>query len=146
MKWRRALALVLSTGLLCGGPLGAAAGDPGRLEADADFLLGRWSDNCKLRSTRIFLRDGALRQQGLLRLVSESGDAQVAPVTLLAATRDGPGLVLEATTEQKGVRASARYTARIASHEKLELKHMLLCRGERCRSAALDVMWLRCGE
>ena len=59
------LALVLATAV----PVPpAAAGEPGRLEDDAEFLLGRWANDCAADTARIILADGALRQQGLLRL------------------------------------------------------------------------------
>jgi len=117
---------------------------PGRLEADADFLLGRWSSDCAAGVVEIFLADGALRQRGLLRVVPQGGGQPVTPVTLLAATRDGPGLVLEAQAEQGGFRSSARYTARIADRDRLTLEAMTLCREDRCRTVALDVPWSRC--
>ena len=94
----------------------------------------------------IFLRDGALRQQGLLRLAPKGGGQPVTPVTLVAATRDGPGLVLEAASEEGGFRSSARYTARIASDNSLSLTSMTLCREKQCRSVTLDVPWTRCGN
>ena len=118
----------------------------GRLEADADFLLGHWSSKCADGKVDIFLRDGALRQQGLLRLIPKGGGEPVTPVTLLAATRDGPGLVLEAASQEGGFRSSARYTAHIGSDNSLVLKSMTLCHGQQCRSASLDVPWKRCAE
>ncbi|MFT5175323.1 MAG: hypothetical protein ACI8W7_003513 [Gammaproteobacteria bacterium] len=121
-------------------------GEPGRLEADADFILGRWSSNCADGEVDIFLRDGALRQNGLLRLVPKGGAKPVTPVTLLAATRDGPGLVLEASSEQGGFRSSARYTAHVGTDNSVVLKSMTLCREQQCRSVALDVPWRRCAQ
>lgn len=138
------LALVaLIAGIGCGSP--TMAGEPGRLEADADFLLGRWSSNCENGNVAIFLRDGALRQQGLLRLAPKGGGEPITPVTLVAATRDGPGLVLEAESSEGGFRSSARYTARIVGNDSLSLKSMTLCREAQCRSVELDVPWSRCG-
>ena len=120
--------------------------EPGRLEVDADFILGRWSSKCTDGEVNIFLRDGALRQNGLLRLAPKGGGKPVTPTTLLAATRDGPGLVLEAASEEGGFRSSARYTAHIGSNQSLTLKSMTLCREQQCRSIALDVPWGRCGN
>lgn len=122
----------------------AHAGEPGRLEADADFLLGKWSSNCERGVVEIFLRDGALRQQGLLRIVPKGGGDPITPVTLLAATRDGAGVVLEAGTEEGGFRSSARYTASVSSNDRLGLKAMTLCREEQCRTVTLDAPWTRC--
>lgn len=133
---------VLAVALLAG--QAAGAGDPGRLEADADFLLGTWSSDCALGVVEIFLRDGALRQRGLLRLAPSGGGPPVTPVTLLAATRDGPGLVLEAASEDGGFRSSARYVASVLDQDRLVLKAMTLCREKRCRSVTLDVPWARC--
>ena len=119
---------------------------PGRLEADADFILGHWSSKCADGKVDIFLRDGALRQQGLLRLAPKGGGKPVTPVTLLAATRDGPGLVLEVASEEGGFSSSARYTAHIGNDNSLVLKSMTLCHGQRCRSVALDIPWKRCAQ
>ena len=121
-------------------------GEPGRLEADADFILGRWSSNCADGEVDIFLRDAALRQIGLLRLVPKGSAKPVTPITLLAATRDGPGLVLEASSEQGGFRSSARYTAHVGPDNSVVLKSMTLCRERQCRSVSLDVPWLRCAQ
>lgn len=137
------LALVaLIVGVGFGSP--TMAGEPGRLEADADFLLGRWSSHCPNGNVAIFLRDGALRQQGLLRLAPKGGGEPVTPITLVAATRDGPGLVLEAESSEGGFRSSARYTARIVNNDSLSLKSMTLCRETQCRSVTLEVPWSRC--
>jgi hypothetical protein len=122
------------------------SGKPGRLEADADFILGHWSGKCADGQVEIFLRDGALRQQGLLRLAPKGGGKPVTPVTLLAATRDGPGLVLEVASEEGGFNSSARYTAQVGSDNSLVLKSMTLCHGQRCRSVALNVPWQRCAQ
>ena len=127
---------------LLAGP--ASAGDPGRLEEDADFLLGRWSTDCAVGQVEFFLSDGALRQRGLLRVAPKGGGEPVIPVTLLAATRDGPGLVLEANTSAGGFPASARYTARVQDPDTLSLRNMTLCRADRCRSVELEVPWRRC--
>ncbi len=134
--WLLAVALALTGG--------ARAADPGRLEEDADFLLGRWSSDCSAGLVEIFLRDGALRQQGLLRLSPKGGGQPITPVTLLAATRDGPGLVLEAASEEGGFRSSARYVASVQDEDRLVLKAMTLCREDRCRTFSLDVPWARC--
>jgi len=120
------------------------AGEPGRLEADADFLLGRWSSDCAVGDVHIFLRDGALRQQGLLRLAPKGGGEPITPVTLLAATRDGAGLVLEASSDDAGFQASARYITTVVSDDRLALRAMTLCREGRCRTATLDLPWVRC--
>lgn len=122
----------------------APAGDPGRLEEDADFLLGSWSTDCALGQVEFFLSEGALRQRGLLRVAPKGGGDPVIPVTLLAATRDGPGLVLEANTSAGGFPASARYTAAVQDRDTLSLRTMTLCRAERCRSVELEVPWRRC--
>ena len=55
------------------------AGNPGRLEADADFLLGKWSSDCDRGVVDIFLKDGALRQQGLLRIAPKGGGSPITP-------------------------------------------------------------------
>lgn len=131
-----ALAMLLAPGA-------TLAGEPGRLEADADFLLGRWSSDCAIGNVHIFLRDGALRQQGLL-LAPAAGGKATTPVTLLAATRDGPGLVLEADSEDDKFRASARYTITVVDGDRLALKALTLCRDARCRSMTLEIPWSRC--
>jgi len=122
----------------------ASAGDPGRLEEDADFLLGQWSTDCALGQVEFFLSDGALRQRGLLRVMPKGGGDPVVPVTLLAATRDGPALVLEAASDAGGFAASARYTASVEDRNTLSLQNMTLCRAARCRSVDLGVPWRRC--
>ena len=66
------------------------------------------------------------------------------PVTLLAATRDGPGLILEASTETGGFKSSARYTANVAADGTLRLESLTLCREARCRTMQLQVPWKRC--
>lgn len=121
-----------------------SAGEPGRLEADADFLLGKWSSDCERGVVEIFLRDGALRQKGLLRIAPKGGGEPVTPVTLLAATRDGAGLVLEAASDAGGFASSARYTATIDGQERLELRSMTLCRESRCQTMTLEAPWARC--
>ncbi len=123
----------------------SAAGEPGRLEADAEFLLGEWASDCGGDSARIFLADGALRQQGLLRLGSPDRGAPTVPVTLLAATRDGVGLHLDAVTRVDGVRASARYAARVVDERQLDVKSFTLCRDRRCRTTQLNLSWVKCG-
>jgi hypothetical protein len=140
----RAARLLLLAALLASGA--TDAGEPGRLEADADFLLGRWSSDCAAGDVHIFLRDGALRQQGLLRLAPKGGGDPMTPVTLLAATRDGPGLVLEARSDAAGFRASARYTTTVVTDDRLALRAMTLCREQRCRTMALEVPWARCPQ
>ena len=130
--------------LLILGPAPVPAGDPGRLEEDAYFLLGRWSSDCSAGSVEFFLNDGALRQRGLLRIAPRGGGQPVTPVTLLAATRDGPGLVLEAATREGGFSSSARYTARVGDDKSVTLTSMTLCRESRCRSVPLEVPWVRC--
>ena len=140
----RLMRIALIAGITCAPP--TIAGEPGRLEADADFLLGRWSSNCANGDVSIFLRDGALRQQGLLRLTPKGGGEPVTPITLVAATRDGPGLVLEAASADGGFRSSARYTARIENNDSMSLKSMTLCRETQCRSVTLDVPWSRCAQ
>jgi len=120
------------------------AGEPGRLEADADFLLGKWSSDCGRGVVEIFLRDGALRQKGLLRIAPKGGGNPVTPVTLLAATRDGAGVILEAATDEGGFRSSARYTANLGNEQQIRLKAMTLCRENRCRTVPLNVPWSRC--
>lgn len=122
----------------------ALAGEPGRLEADADFLLGSWSTDCSVGTVDVFLRDGALRQRGLLRIVPKGGGEPVSPVTLLAATRDGPGLVLVAASEEGGFRSSARFTASVRDTTSMVLTSMTLCREQRCRTTELEVPWQRC--
>ena len=92
----------------------------------------------------IFLRDGALRQQGMLRILPKGGGEAVTPVTLLAATRDGPGLVLQAATGEGGFNSSAHYTTRVVGTEQLVLEAMTLCREKRCRTMDLAVPWKRC--
>jgi len=134
----RLLAAVLAT------PWVALAGEPGRLEADADFLLGRWSSDCDIGMVEVFLRDGALRQKGLLRIAPKGGGEPVTPVTLLAATRDGPGLVLEAASDDGDFRALARYTASVVNANSMTLTAMTLCREQRCQTAELKVPWKRC--
>jgi hypothetical protein len=140
-NWLALVALIAGIG--CGSP--TMADEPGRLEADADFLLGRWSSDCANGNVAIFLRDGALRQQGLLRLAPKGGGEPITPVTLVAATRDGPGLVLKAESSEGGFRSSARYTARVVDNDSLSLKSMTLCRETQCHSVTLDVPWSRCG-
>jgi hypothetical protein len=135
----RAIALLLTCT-----PGAIEAAGPGRLEEDAYFLLGHWSSDCASGMVEFFLRDGALRQRGLLRIAPKGGGAPITPVTLVAATRDGPGLVLEASTEEGGFESRARYTAYVADDESVTLKTMTLCRGQRCRSVPLDVPWGRC--
>ena len=125
-------------------PWVALAGEPGRLEADADFLLGNWSSDCDVGIVEVFLRDGALRQKGLLRIAPKGGGEPVTPVTLLAATRDGPGLVMQAASDFGGFQSSARYTASVVSPDSMTLTSMTLCREQRCRTADLDVPWERC--
>jgi hypothetical protein len=120
------------------------AGEPGRLEEDADFLLGSWSTDCSAGQVDVFLSDGALRQRGLLRIASQEGGEPMVPITLLAATRDGHGLVLEAVSEAAGISASARYTASVRDGNTLSLESLTLCRGARCRSVQLGVPWRRC--
>lgn len=120
------------------------AGDPGRLDANTGFLLGRWSNDCKAGSVNIFLRDGALRQKGLVQLVAPGTATALAPVTLLAATRDGADIVLEARTRQGGALASSRYAGSLENEQRMRLKQMTVCRGERCRSASIDLPWQRC--
>lgn len=142
-RYRTACILALAT-LLTGGAV--HAGEPGRLEADADFLLGRWSSDCAAGDVHIFLRDGALRQQGLLRLAPKGGGDPVTPVTLLAATRDGQGLVLEASSDAAGFQASARYTTAVESDDRLALQAITLCREQRCRTVALEIPWTRCPQ
>jgi hypothetical protein len=131
--------------------MAAGAGDPGRLEEDAEFLLGSWSSDCAVPGARIFLSDGALRQQGLLLIGSQAATAtssgaqrSATPVTLLAATRDGVGLALEARSRVNGVLASARYLARVIAEDELAVKSVTLCRGRRCQTNQLDVPWRRC--
>ena len=124
----------------------AGAGEPGRLEEDADFLLGRWSTDCALGHVEFFLSDGALRQRGLLRVQPQGGGEPVTPVTLLAATRDGPGLVLQARTDAGGFPASARYTASVQGRDTLALRNMTLCRATRCQSVEMNVPWRRCEQ
>ena len=141
-RHRAARILLLATLLA---PLPTLAGEPGRLEADADFLLGRWSTDCEVGNVHIFLRDGALRQQGLLLAPGAHGKP-TAPVTLLAATRDGPGLVLEARSLDDAFRASARYTITVLDEDRLSLQALTLCREARCRSMTLEVPWSRCPE
>ncbi len=135
--------LILITALLLASPF-VAAGDPGRLEDDSGFLLGHWSNNCKAGAVRIFLKDGALRQQGLVQLVAPGTHNQVSPVTLLAATRDGANIVLEAKTKLNDVTASSRYSGLLKSTQQMRLKNMTLCRNDKCRSIAIDVPWQRC--
>jgi hypothetical protein len=120
------------------------AGEPGRLEEDADFLLGSWSTDCSSGQVDVFLSDGALRQRGLLRIANKEGGDPVTPVTLLAATRDGHGLVLEAVSEGGDFPASARYTASVEDGNTLSLESLTLCRAARCRSIQLGVPWRRC--
>ena len=124
--------------------LGAQAAQPGRLEADAEFLLGHWANDCKAGAARIFLSEGALRQQGLLRLAARDKGAPVVPITLLAATRDGVGLHLDASTRVDGLRASARYAARVIDGQHLQVKSFTLCRDQRCRTTQLDITWTKC--
>jgi len=133
--------LCLLAAALCAGP--ALAGDAGRLEEDAEFLLGSWANDCAGKGARIFLSDGALRQQGLLRLTGGEGKSAT-PVTLLAATRDGVGLSLESRTRINGVIASSRYLARVISDEQVDVKSMTLCRGDRCQTTQLNLPWKRC--
>jgi hypothetical protein len=142
---RRRIAALLFLASLAQASL-LAASEPGRLEADADFILGRWSSDCAEGEVEIFLRDGALRQKGLLRLVPKGGTKPVTPTTLLAATRDGPGLVLEASSSEGGFQSSARFTAQVSTDKSVVLKSMTLCREQQCRSMPLDVPWRRCGE
>ena len=125
-------------------PGAAIAAEPGRLEADADFLLGRWSSDCAAGEVHIFLRDGALRQQGLLRLAPKGGGEPITPVTLLAATRDAGALVLEASSDDAGFQASARYNTSIVDNDRLALRTMTLCHEHRCRTVTLDAPWMRC--
>jgi len=130
--------------LLASGAGGVRAGDPGRLEEDADFLLGRWSTDCAVGQVEFFLSEGALRQRGLLRVAPKGGGDPLTPVTLLAATRDGPGVVLEAASDAGGFEASARYTASVQDRDTLSLRNLTLCRATRCRSVELEVPWRRC--
>lgn len=137
------LLLLFATGV----PIRATqAGEPGRLEEDTEFLLGQWANDCAAGTARIFLADGALRQQGLLRLGARDRSAPVVPVTLLAATRDGVGLHLDAATRVDGVRASARYAARVVDERRLEVKSFTVCRDRRCRTTQLDLPWLKCAS
>ena len=141
MFLRAGLFLLLFTSLVS---ISVSADEPGRLEEDADFILGHWSNDCAQGSVEFFLRDGALRQQGLLRLAPKGGGKPITPVTLLAATRDGPGLILEASSEDGGFASSARYTAQVSLDELLVLKSMTLCRVKHCNSVVLNVPWGRC--
>ncbi len=120
------------------------AGEPGRLDEDTGFLLGNWSNDCKAGSVRIFLKDGALRQKGLVQLLIKGTRTTSVPVTLLAATRDGANIVLEAKTRQTDIVASARYSGLLDNEDRMHLKSTTLCQGDRCRSAAIDVPWKRC--
>lgn len=140
------LALILLSALLALTAPGARAGDPGRLEADAEFLLGEWANDCSAGAARIFLSDGALRQQGLLRLAAPDRGAPVVPITLLAATRDGVGLHLDAATRINGVRATARYAARVVDERRIDVKSFTICRDRRCRTTRLDVPWKKCSD
>jgi len=137
------MGLMISALLTLSSPL-AMAGDPGRLDANTGFLLGHWSNDCKAGSVKIFLKDGALRQQGLVQLLAPGSTTPIAPVTLLAATRDGTNIVLSAKTRQAGLLASSRYSGLLENQRHLRLKHMTVCRGERCRSASIDLPWQRC--
>lgn len=121
----------------------ALAGEPGRLEEDAEFLLGTWASDCSKGPARIFLSDGALRQEGLLQLAGSDGKVRT-PITLLAATRDGVGLSLESRLRQDGVLASARYLARVINDEKIAVKSLTLCRDARCQTTQVDLPWVRC--
>ncbi len=121
-----------------------SAGEPGRLEDDTEFLLGKWSNDCKVGSVNIFLKDGALRQQGLVQLLAKGSKTPIAPVTLLAATRDAGNIVLEAKTKQTGKLASSRYSGIVLNEGNLKLKNLTLCQADRCRSAAVDIPWQRC--
>ncbi len=138
------LGIILSTVLAFHSPW-LRAGEPGRLDDDTGFLIGNWSNNCKAGSARIFLKDGALRQQGFVQLPAPGESRRLnTPVTLLAATRDGANIVLEAKTTQSGVVSSARYSGRVENERRLRLKSMTLCYAGRCRSAAIDLPWDRC--
>lgn len=140
--WPRRLAPVLVLWALL--PLWLNAGEPGRLEEDAEFLLGSWASDCGIPgAARIFLSDGALRQEGLLRLVARDG-SMVSPVTLLAATRDGVGLSLESGTRINGTSASSSYLARVISERELAVKSMTICRGQQCQTTVLELTWKRC--
>jgi hypothetical protein len=121
-----------------------SAGEPGRLEDDTEFLLGNWSNDCKAGSVKIFLKDGALRQQGLVQLLAQGSKTPISPITLLAATRDAGNIVLEAKTKRTGLLASSRYSGVVVNDGQLKLKNMTLCQAERCRSAAVDIPWQRC--
>ena len=138
------LAAVLALVACLAAPNPGLAGEPGRLEEDADFLLGQWSTDCGAGTVEFFLRDGALRQRGLLRVAPKGGGEPLTPVTLLAATRDGVALVLEAASDAGGFASSARYTASVLDRDRLKLRSMTLCRASRCRSVDLDVPWNRC--
>ena len=143
-KHAACMGLLLSTMLVFNSPL-LPAGEPGRLDDDTGFLLGNWSNDCKAGSVKIFLADGALRQKGLVQLVAP-GETRtlISPVTLLAATRDGANIVLEAETRQAGFVASSRYSGRLESEQQMRLKNMTLCRADRCRSVAIDLPWKLC--
>lgn len=144
---RHRLAASILTTLIVAGPV--LAGAPGRLEEDAEFLLGSWSADCKIDGARIFLSDGALRQQGLLHIggsapTGATEAVRSTPITLLAATRDGVGLALEARSRVDGTLASARYLARVVAEDELAVKSVTICRGTRCRTSRIDVSWRRC--
>ncbi len=120
------------------------AGEPGRLEDDTGFLLGDWSNDCKAGSVKIFLKEGALRQKGLIQLLVRGADKPIIPITLLAATRDAASIVLEAKTHQTGKLASSRYSGILINEQKLKLESLTICQADRCRSTAIDIPWLRC--
>jgi len=138
------MGLILSTVLAFYSPV-LPAGEPGRLDDDTGFLLGNWSNNCEAGSAKIFLKDGALRQKGFVQLPAPGETRKlITPVTLLAATRDGANIVLEAKTQQAGSVASARYSGLIENERQLRLKNMTVCQADRCRSAVIDLPWKRC--